>query len=301
MGVVYKITSPTGKVYVGKTYNLKARIADYKHRSKKRHKKIIILNSINKYGWDAHKLEILEELPNEKLNEREIFWISELNTYYLNNREGMNMTMGGEGQRSSWMHDIERRKYMSETFRGERAGFYGKTQTKEWREKKSKEVSEHNKKVGRRVPQWGAEKGWEKRKKSVVCYGSDGFFIREYSSSSHAAKELNINRSSVADSLKFTQWVSGQYLFKYKTDNYPLKIEVGEIKVKAEKRPVLFLNEDFEVMAEYESAMEASVELEVPKTSINRAALNNWLWPIRTGHIFIYKDLYEALPDWMKN
>lgn len=301
MGVIYKITSPTGRLYVGKTYDLAGRIAAYKCDLKRNRYTTVLFCSLKKYGWDAHKLEIIEELPDERLEEREIFWIAELKTYRPENENGMNMTRGGEGHRGTWMHDLERRKYMSETFRGAKAAFYGKTHTKEWREKKSKEVSEYNKKVGWKIPQWGAEKGREKVRKPVICYDSNGDLYKEYPSSADASKILKINRSSVADSLKFGQWVSGKYLFKYKTDNYPLKIEVGKIDVKNEKRPVLFLNEYFEVMAEYESALEASIELEVPKTTINRAAMYNWMWPIRTGHIFIYKDLYDGLPDWMKN
>jgi hypothetical protein len=84
-------------------------------------------------------------------------------------------------------------------------------------------------------------------------------------------------------------------LFRYKTENYSPTIEVGKIGMKAEKRPVLFLNDEFEIMVCYASAIEASEELQVPVTSIRRASLYNYLWPIRSGHVFIYKDIYESL------
>lgn len=45
MGVVYKITSPTGKIYVGKTYNFRKRMTWHKYATKKG-SKIILHNSI---------------------------------------------------------------------------------------------------------------------------------------------------------------------------------------------------------------------------------------------------------------
>lgn len=295
MGVIYKITSPTGRLYIGKTYHLAGRIASYKHDLKKERYTTVLFHSLKKYGWDAHKLEVIEDLADELLEEREIFWIAELKTYRPENENGMNMTHGGEGHRGTWMHDLARRKHMSETFRGSNASFYGKHHTEENKKKASIRVSAYNKKHGIKVPQWGAEKGWEKTRKVVIAYNSKGKFSGEFISLTKAAEQLNVKLQGVKDSVLYNSWVDGRFIFKYKTDNYPPTIEVGGIKVKTEKRPVLFLNEDYEVMAEYPSALEASIELQVPKTSINRAAMYNWLQPLRTGHIFIYKDLYEQL------
>jgi len=53
MGVIYKIKSPSDKLYVGKTYNLRKRINAHKCSAKKG-KNILLHNSIRKYGWDAH-------------------------------------------------------------------------------------------------------------------------------------------------------------------------------------------------------------------------------------------------------
>jgi hypothetical protein len=61
------------------------------------------------------------------------------------------------------------------------------------------------------------------------------------------------------------------------------------------KRPVLTLNQDYEVVCEHPSSKEASEFWGVPKTTINRAAMYNWLVPIRSGHVFIYTDLYKQI------
>jgi len=69
---IYKITNPDGKVYIGQTVNFMKRINAYKnHRCKGQ---TIIYRSLVKYGFDAHKVEILEECDKDVLNERERFY-----------------------------------------------------------------------------------------------------------------------------------------------------------------------------------------------------------------------------------
>ncbi len=73
-GYIYRITSPNTYVYVGQTINLKNRLQKYKSLCCK--PQPIIYNSIVKYGWDNHILEILEsDIDNyTKLDELEIKW-----------------------------------------------------------------------------------------------------------------------------------------------------------------------------------------------------------------------------------
>jgi group I intron endonuclease len=293
MGVIYKITSPSGKFYIGKSKNLKKRIKDYKYQYKKR--KSIIHDSIKSYGWDNHTIEVIENCDDSILSEREIFWIKELNSYHLNNSKGMNMTLGGEVGGGSWMHDIERRKKQSESRSGVNGTFYGRHHTEENKKILSEKAYKRNIESGHRIPKWGAEKGRLKIIKSIIAYDTNGMFLSEFESAYKAANDLKINRSSITDSLRKKSWVNGKYLFRYKTVNYPLNIEVGEIVLKNDKRPVLTLDINFEVVCEHPSAQEASDFWGIPKTTINRAAMYNWLKPIRTGHVFIYTDLYAEI------
>jgi group I intron endonuclease len=286
MGVIYKITSPSGRVYVGKTKRLKIRIWEYRWRSKKR--KSIIHDSIKGYGWEAHKLEVIEEIADELLNEREVFWIKELNTFYLDNEKGMNMTRGGDGNVPSWKHNTERRKKQAQRFSGEGNPFYGKTHTEEYRKRKSIEVSEYNKRNGVKVPEWAAEKGREAIRKKILCYDLQGNFLKEYNSLSSASAELSISHQSITDSLTKRKSQAKGFVFRYKTDNYPLKIDVGVIKSKNVKRQV-FCEYAGEVMV-FDGSEEASKYLGIPKTTINRAAMYNNGKPIRAGYKFFYKE-----------
>jgi len=62
MTAIYKITSPSGSVYIGQTRNTKIRFSNYKSCSKKQ---IHIYNSLQKYGYDNHNFEVICELPDD--------------------------------------------------------------------------------------------------------------------------------------------------------------------------------------------------------------------------------------------
>jgi len=96
IGYIYKITSPTGKIYIGKTVRLNDRISCYRTGSGTSQQRIIH-NSIKKYGWDKHIFEVLEEAPAENLSELEIHHIQKYNSYHYENENGMNLTRGGDG------------------------------------------------------------------------------------------------------------------------------------------------------------------------------------------------------------
>ena len=60
---IYRITSPTGKVYIGQSRNIFHRMYNYKNGHVNRQPGIY--SSIKKYGWDAHAHEAIHRLPND--------------------------------------------------------------------------------------------------------------------------------------------------------------------------------------------------------------------------------------------
>jgi len=66
---IYKITSPSGKIYIGQSVDILSRINKYKNA--KCITQPIILNSILKYGWESHLFEIVCECDKQELNEKE--------------------------------------------------------------------------------------------------------------------------------------------------------------------------------------------------------------------------------------
>lgn len=89
---IYKITTPSGKIYIGQSVNLARRFNCYKRLDCKRQP--YIYNSILKYGIENHKFEIIEECLIEFLNEREIFYIKLYDTF--NTKHGLNLREGGK-------------------------------------------------------------------------------------------------------------------------------------------------------------------------------------------------------------
>lgn len=70
---IYKITSPSGKVYIGQSVNIHNRFNKYLNinNSKGQRK---LNNSFKKYGVENHIFEIIEECEFEQLNIRERYW-----------------------------------------------------------------------------------------------------------------------------------------------------------------------------------------------------------------------------------
>lgn len=66
---IYKITSPSGRVYIGQSIDIERRFRHYKRMICK--EQIKIHNSLLKYGVDAHIFEVLELCDTEQLNNRE--------------------------------------------------------------------------------------------------------------------------------------------------------------------------------------------------------------------------------------
>jgi hypothetical protein len=92
MVTIYKITSPTRRIYIGQTTNLSIRIRDYKRNTCKLQTKLY--NSLRKYGFTNHIFEIIEKVDKSLGDEREIYWINHYKSF--GTKKGMNMTPGGK-------------------------------------------------------------------------------------------------------------------------------------------------------------------------------------------------------------
>lgn len=61
---IYKLTSISGKVYIGKAVNIKNRINSHKNCHKRPNGRYHLQNAIIRHGWDTFKVEILETIEN---------------------------------------------------------------------------------------------------------------------------------------------------------------------------------------------------------------------------------------------
>jgi group I intron endonuclease len=105
---IYKITSPSGKIYIGQTTNFIKRKNYYKNGAKPY--QVRIYNSLQKYGYNAHTIEFIEECLVEKLNERERHW---QDFYNVISKNGLNCRLTETIDKSGYISDESKAK-MSE-------------------------------------------------------------------------------------------------------------------------------------------------------------------------------------------
>lgn len=112
---IYKITNPSGKVYIGQSWAIENRWVQHKCEAKKKGLNIPLHNSIRKYGFESHKLEIVwgatADVTQSKLDLLEIRAIRD---YADRGIELLNVKEGGRGGK----HSKSSREKMRESHKG---------------------------------------------------------------------------------------------------------------------------------------------------------------------------------------
>lgn len=94
---IYKITSPSGKVYIGQSVDIYRRFNYYKSNNCKKQK--LLYNSLLKYGYNSHLFEIVKVCLKEELNKYEIEFIKKYDCFFT--KTGLNLRSGGNQNRLS--------------------------------------------------------------------------------------------------------------------------------------------------------------------------------------------------------
>lgn len=92
---IYKITSPSGRIYIGQSVDMKKRFRAYKNLSCKNQP--IIYNSLLKYGFETHEFEVLCECSVEDLNNNERYYQDYFSVIGVN---GMNCVLTASSDKS---------------------------------------------------------------------------------------------------------------------------------------------------------------------------------------------------------
>lgn len=71
---IYKITSPSKRIYIGQGINIEKRWRDYKAKNNKTKRQVKLWRSFLKYGVENHTFEIVELCEVSILNCRERYW-----------------------------------------------------------------------------------------------------------------------------------------------------------------------------------------------------------------------------------
>jgi group I intron endonuclease len=182
MGCIYKITNPEGKIYIGYTTNFVKRQSFYKLNKGKGQTKLY--DSINKWGWDIHKIEIIEECHKDYLKFKEKYWIE----YYNSNSDGLNSNNGGGGVLT---HTSKTKNLISEKGKTNK----GKRKISHWKGKSRGKEFALNMSLTRK------NKPNPKNNKPILQYDLQGNFIKEWASIQEAAISLKGNPSSISNAL----------------------------------------------------------------------------------------------------
>lgn len=173
---IYKLTSPSGKIYIGQTKDFKKRMSQYRQGAAKGQR--YLRAAIKKYTWDNFSYEILKELrthSSEKLDKWEIYYIQK---YKSTDPEiGYNISTGGEGRKGPYSKEGREihRKVNQQT-----------TKTEKWRKayeegiRKRSESEEWSSKLRERS---------KAQRKPVYQYDMKGNFLKEWESRVAVQKE----------------------------------------------------------------------------------------------------------------
>jgi group I intron endonuclease len=238
---IYKLTSPSGKVYIGQSVNLKSRMAHYK--SNKSKSITAIKSAILKYGWDNFKVDILwssEDNTNIKfiLNQLEKDFI---NLYDCLSPNGYNLRDGGT---DGYIYTNEVKQKISNSNKGREVWNAGKTgiyseetlklmsdshigksvHSDEYKENlKIKMTGESNPFFGKTHTEETKKKISEnnlKRCKRVEQYDSNDNFIKSFLNTKEASSELNISDAVIRANIRGNTKITKQgFKFKYDDNN----------------------------------------------------------------------------------
>jgi len=109
---IYKIVSPTDKVYVGQSTNIKKRFISYKSLNNSK-KQRALHNSFKKHGITNHRFEIIELCSIDLLNKKERFY----QDFYDVIKKGLNSRLTKTKDKSGFLSE-ETKKRISKNRKG---------------------------------------------------------------------------------------------------------------------------------------------------------------------------------------
>lgn len=170
---VYKLTNTvTGRFYVGSTINFHSRIK-YHHFSHQHNPNKELGADIEKFGWDAFKVEILERCTRDNVRERERFYIDSLRAVDV----GYNVTKATNY--SDFMKGLNAKNWKNPEYRADRSRASSalqkqRLQNPEYLAEKSRQLKRYT----------------DTLKKPVGMYTKDGILLHTFNGTREAERWL---------------------------------------------------------------------------------------------------------------
>lgn len=198
---IYKIKSPSGKIYIGQTRNLYLRKIHYKKLHCRKQRKLYC--SFLKYGFENHEFTIIEYCAVDQLNEREKHWINFYNSF----NNGLNLTTGGDCHIKS----MESRRLISEAKMGAKNWMFGKKGKLSPKYGKSITEDTRNKLISSHLDKMKGSKN-SYFKGFVYAYKGDKL-IGAFEGIHDAARKLNLQHPNISKVILGKRHHTGGYYF----------------------------------------------------------------------------------------
>jgi len=196
---IYKIISPTNRVYVGQSTDVEKRIYRYRYLQG-----LIgqtrLYKSFIKYGYNNHIFEIIEECEELELNIKERYYQDFYNV--LDNKKGLNCRLTATNDKSGKLSEETKNKQSS-------------TKKKMYKEGL---IVNPNLKGEKRDPVLMLSINSKKRK-TVLQYDLQMNFIKEWEGVTLASKHYGLSKNCIFNCLrKGLDFSSGGFKWKYKNE-----------------------------------------------------------------------------------
>lgn len=184
---IYKITSPSGKIYIGQSRDIRDRINRYNYLGC--HKQVKLYASLKKYSFKEHKFQVIHELPldidQEILNNYEILY---LNSYKELGFNMLNIKDGG----SNGKHSEETKKKISLVLKGK--------------------IRSRDQVLNIRVGRWRDDR-------IIQIFDKNSNLMAECLTQKDAEKLTGVSRSAISNNLAGQSKSCRSHIFKYKIIN----------------------------------------------------------------------------------
>ena len=205
------MVNPGGKIYIGQTINLQKRKSNYKCMDR-RTMGPKIFYSLQKYGWETHLFEVIEECSNDNLFEREIYW----KQYYLDQNNGnWDMVLFCN------LHDIGSFGPLSDHIKNKIKGQKRSEETKQkMRESKLGKPSNylnhnHTPETKQKIRESRLGKPSNRPKIKISQHDLEGNFIKTWNSLKDISRTLNLSHNSINRCCQGKQRKAFNYIWRY--------------------------------------------------------------------------------------
>ena len=213
---IYKIQNLiNGKIYIGQSVHIKARFNAHKSEARNGNTRPLY-NAIRKYGVENFSFEVIEECSEEKLNEREIYWIKKYDSFH----NGYNLTPGGN---ESYKVDIDLIYSLWDNGKSTKEiaeiANIGKSSVYNYLcDYKNYSVSESNRRGGVLAYKTAIKNNNKSLETKIIQYSLTGEHIKDWYSQNQIERELGISSDLIGRVLNGKQKQAGGFQWLKKGD-----------------------------------------------------------------------------------